>query len=79
MSNHQATGLPEAEFTFLCLDSSCLVDCVLLLQFSKSRIGASKRQKKRLNALENRVTTTLSDVPNQLPKKTRDKFVFNLV
>ena len=44
MTNHQTTGLSEAEFTFLCLDSFCLVDCVLLLQFSESRIGASKRR-----------------------------------
>ena len=37
-------------------------------------------QKKRIiNALENNEETTSSDVPNQLAKSTRGKFIFNLV
>ena len=36
-------------------------------------------QKKRINALENNEETTSLDVPNQLAKKTRGKFLFHLV
>ena len=36
-------------------------------------------QKKRINALENNEETTSLDVPNQLAKKTRVKFLFHLV
>ena len=36
-------------------------------------------QEKRINAIENKEETMSSDVPNQLAKKTRGKFVVNLV
>ena len=39
----------------------------------------ANEQKKKINALENNGETTSSDVPNQLAKKTRGKFVSNLV
>ena len=37
------------------------------------------KQKKRINDLENNEETTSLDVPNQLAKKTRGKFLFHLV
>ena len=78
MTNHQTSSLPEAEFAFLCLDSFCLVDCAPVC-FLRVELEPVNEQKKTLNALENNVETTLSDVPNQLAKKTSGTFVFNLV
>ena len=47
--------------------------------FLRVRLEPANEQKKKINALENNDETTSSDVPNQLAKKTRGKFVSNLV
>ena len=39
--------------------------------FLRVELEAVKKQKKRINALENNEETTSSNVPNQLTKKTR--------
>ena len=47
--------------------------------FLRAELKPVKEQKKRINVLENNEETTSSVYPNQLAKKTRRKFVFNLV
>ena len=47
--------------------------------FLRVELEPVNEQKKRINAPENNEQTTSSDVPNQLAKKTRGKFVVNLV
>ena len=47
--------------------------------FLRVELEPVNEQKKKINALGNNEETTSLDVPNQLAKKTRGKFLFHLV